>query len=206
MRSNVAAPRLLALLAATLAAATATGCGGGDGGGSTLPPPPPEHSDPAARLPAGWRTLVSSSAGFSIGVPPGWTTRAGGATTLVRSADGGLAVAISADRSDQGRAEPLAGYVRATIAGLSGYGRLSVGAPSRERGLRYQAAVLDAGGRFRRTGVRQAIRVVALRRADQVTYTLFFFRNASVAATRYAATVGALVRSFRGRAPAQPGG
>jgi hypothetical protein len=72
--------------------------------------------------------------------------------------------------------------------------------------LRYAAERLSASGHFRRTGVRQAIELVALRRPEQVTYSLFFFRSAAVPAARYAAVERMLLQSFRAQAPAARGG
>ena len=126
----------------------------------------------------------------------------------MRSADGALAIAIQGDRSDQARAQPLASYVRDALLGLrdNGYADVRVGSPRVQRGLRYAAQAISASGRLRRTGVRQAIELVALRRPNQVTYTLFVFRSAAVPAARYAATLAAMLRSFRARAPALSGG
>src|SRR6266516_3798805 len=92
---------------AALAAALAVTLGGvaGCGGSSSRPSSgtaPRETSDRRPPLPPGWRRVVNPTAGFSVGIPPGWTARGGHGATLVRSRDRALAVSIAADRSQQG--------------------------------------------------------------------------------------------------------
>jgi hypothetical protein len=192
--------RSLAALAAVLAAGLA-GCGG-----SSPPQPagtttPRETNDRRPPLPPGWRRVVNVQAGYSLGIPPGWTARGGPGSTLVRSRDRALAVSVTADRSPQGRRLPPAGYALRTARALRGYGGLRVGGAGRVPGSHYPAAAVEARGTYRRTRVRQDIRVIALQRRGRVTFTLVAFRNATVAGGIYRAAVDEMVRTFRGQAP-----
>jgi hypothetical protein len=145
--------------------------------------------------------VVNRRAGFSLGIPPGWTARGARGATLVRSGDRLLAVSITADRSPDGRDLPPELYVRRTARGLAGYRALKLGRPRPVRGARYPGASVAATGTFVRTGVRQAIRVTALRRRGQVTYSLLVFRTARAPGAVYAPAIVGMVRTFRGAPP-----
>jgi hypothetical protein len=191
-------PRSFAALAAALAVVLA-GCGGSSQPGRANAPR--ETSDRRPPLPPGWRRVVNRQAGFSLGIPPGWTARGGHGATLVRSRDRALAVSIAADRSPQGRTLAPARYARRTMGALRGYRELRIGGPRRVRGAHYPAAAVAGGGTFRRTRVRQAIDAIALQRRGLVTFSLVVFRNASVAGGVYVAAVDEMVRTFRGQPP-----
>jgi hypothetical protein len=119
----------------------------------------------------------------------------------VRSRDGALALSVAADRSGDGQDDLPDEYLRRTATHLAGYRALRVEAVRRLARLRYPAAALTASGVFTRTGVRQQILIYALRRPGQVTYSVAAFRSAGVPASRYAALLDAIVRSFRARPP-----
>src|SRR4051812_41113946 len=162
---------------------------------------PRESADKRPPLPPGWRRVVNRRAGFSLGIPPGWTARGVRGATVVRSVDRALAVSIAADRSGQGRTLAPRSYARRTLGALRGYGRLRIGRPERVRGAHYPAAAVPARGRYRRTRVRQALTAIALQRPRRVTFSLLVFRNASVAPGVYDAAVAEMVHTFRGQAP-----
>jgi hypothetical protein len=173
------------------------GCGGSSSSGDSSPK---ETADPPVAPLPGWTRLINDTAGFSLSLPPGWTTRQSGeGSTLIRSADRALALAVSADRSNDGAADPPATYVERTARHLNGYRNLRVGRAVPVPGLRYPAARLTATGTFTRTRVRQAITLYALHRPGIVTYTLAVFRSAAIPASRYEPYVRAVLRSFRGR-------
>jgi hypothetical protein len=176
-------------------------CGGDSPPARSGPQAPAERGDRRPPLPAGWRRVVNAQAGFSLGLPPGWSARGTRGTTLIRSADRVLAVAVSADRSEDGMSAPLPAYARRTIETLPGYVRLRHGRVAPVRRLRYSAVRVSATGTFRRTGVRQAISLIALRRPRQVTYTLAFFRNRGAPAGVYAAAIREMVATFRAQPP-----
>jgi len=186
------------LIAIAAMAVALGGCGSAE---EPEPVVPRERADRPAPLPAGWARVVNARAGFSLGLPPGWAARGTGGTTVIRSADGGLAVSVTADRSLDGRTLSLVTYARRTARSLPGYAGLRPGRARTLRGARYPAVSVSTAGRFRRTGVRQAIRVIAMRRPRQVTFTLVFFRNARTDARVYAEAGAVMVRSLRGRPP-----
>jgi hypothetical protein len=194
------------LVAVGLAAGAWAAAGGGCGGEPAPSPAPParegapaERADRPAPLPAGWKRVVNRRAGFSVGIPPGWRARGTRGATLVRSGDRLMAVSIVADRSDDGRGLPAAVYARRTARALPGYRRLRVGPARRLRGARYPGAAVTATGTFARTGVRQAIRVVVLRRPGRVAYTLAVARSARSRGAVYRPAVRGMLRSFRAR-------
>jgi hypothetical protein len=194
-----AGARLLAVLAALTF--LVAGCGSstparpGPAGG------PGETADKRPPLPPGWRRVVDRRAGFSLGIPPGWTAHGVRGATVVRSADRALAVSIAADRGGQGRTLRPRLYARRTLSALRGYGRLRIGHPRRVHGAHYPAAAVPAQGRYRRTGVRQAITAISLQRPRRVTFSLLVFRNASVAPGVYDAAVAEMVHTLRGQPP-----
>lgn len=121
--------------------------------------------------------------------------------TLVRSYDRALAVSISADRTEEGRGLGPKAYARRAARALEGYRGLRVRRPRRVRRTRYPTAKLQATGVFERTQLRQVIEVFALSKPKTATFTVIFFRSARVPEHRYAALVGAIVRSVRSRRP-----
>ena len=185
----------------------AAGCAGALGAcGDDDPAPPPaavkERADKRGRLPAGWKRVVNRPAGFSLGIPPGWTARGARGATLVRAGDRVLAASIAADRSADGRDLPPAVYARRTARGLAGYRKLKLGRPRPVRGTRYRGATVTATGTFARTRVRQAIQVTALRRRGAVTYSLIFFRTRRAPASVYQGAIRGMLRTFRAAPPA----
>ncbi len=186
------------LLVCLVLAAAPAGCGGSSSSGDTSTPT--ESTDPPAAALPGWSRLVNGTAGFSLSLPPGWTSHgAAGGSTLVRSTDRALAVAVSADRSDDGAGDPPTTYLDRTVRNLAGYRGLRAGRAVALRGLRYPAAQVTATGTFTRTRVRQAITLYALHRPGRVTYTLAVFRSAVTPAARYGPYLQIVLRSFRGR-------
>ena len=183
-----------------LLAGTLAGCGGSSSSGGRAPPE--ESADAPAPPPPGWSRIVNGTAGFSLSLPPGWTTRGSrNGSTLVRSSDRALAVAVSADRSDDGTRDLPTTYLQRTVRSLSGYRNLRANQPRPVPGLRYSAARVEASGTFARTRVRQEIQLYALHRPGRVTYTVAVFRSAATRAARYAPFVAVVLRSFRARPP-----
>jgi hypothetical protein len=108
---------------------------------------------------------------------------------------------MTADRSAQGTSLGPGTYAALTVHALAGYRGLRAGPAHPVAGAAYPAAAVDATGTYRATGVRQAIRAVALSRRGRVTYTLLFFRSSAAAARVYDAAIAEMVRSFRGQPP-----
>jgi hypothetical protein len=200
MLTSVVARRLVVVgLLAAVASAGGAGCGDGDGDEPRQVTRPEERADPRGPLPKGWKRVVNRRAGFSLGIPPGWKARRARGATLVRSGDRLLAVSIAADRSPEGRTLAPKTYARRTARSLTGYRRLRIGVPARVRGAPYPGGTVTAQGRFVRTRIRQAIRVVALQRRGQVTYALVFFRTARSPGALYRPAIEGMVRTFRGQ-------
>ena len=161
-----------------------------------------ETAEPLPPLPRGWRRTINARAGLSVGVPPAWTASEANGTTLVRSDDRALAIAIAADRSSDGRRLSPTEYLRRTVRALPGYRHLRLGAPRPLRNARYSAARVTATGTFAGTGVRQAVVIYALQRPPRVTYVLSAFRDARVRASRYDTTLRDMLRTFAALPPA----
>jgi hypothetical protein len=185
------------VLVCVLLAVAPAGCGGSSSSGGSSPK---ETTDPPASALPGWTRLINDTAGFSLSLPPGWTTRrSGDGSTLIRSTDRALALAVSADRSKDGTDDPPTTYLERTVRHLTGYRNLRSERGAPVPGLRYPAARLTATGTFARTRVRQAITLYALHRPGIVTHTVAVFRSAAIPAGRYAPYLQVVLRSFRGR-------
>ncbi|MDQ6750224.1 MAG: DUF1795 domain-containing protein [Actinomycetota bacterium] len=175
------------------------GCGGSPA--HRRPGKIPETADAPPPLPRGWHRITETRSGFTLGLPPGWTSRSENAATRARSRDGAAALSVFADRSRDGQEDAPEEYLRRTIAHFSGYRALHVGPVRPLPGLAYPAAKVTASGVFAKTKVRQRIALYALRRPRQVTYTVAVFRSASSAGSRETALLERIVRSLRGRPP-----
>lgn len=150
-------------------------CGGGDDGGEPPlppPPPPPETRHRVPELPPRWKVHVNRAGGFVLGVPPGWRARDRLDTTLVRSFDRLTAVSIVPDRNPDAAALPLADFATRAFAALAGF--TEEPEPGRERQFehRYNALELRARARAEQSGIRQRVRLIILRRARHVTFTV----------------------------------
>lgn len=166
-------------LRATLVAALlplwlpAAGCGSDAEDTDPEPPPPrPETAHQVPDLPDGWKVHVNRAGGFAFGLPPGWRARDRGTSTLVRSLDRLVAVSIVPDRTRDAIETPLDEFARRALIALPGFeGELE---PSRERRFRhrYQGIRVEARARAARTGVRQHVQLVVLRRGRQATLTV----------------------------------
>jgi hypothetical protein len=184
-------------IASALACAALTaGCGNESVPKPAAPKAPAESRDAPPKLPRGWRRVVNLRAGFSVGIPPGWTARGETGGTLVRSSDHALTIDIASDRSDGGRESGPREYVARLVPTFPRFHKLQVGAARPVRRMRYPTATVTASGVYSPTGVRQAILVFAISRPHRVMYTISVFRAASTRASRYKQLLEALVRSF----------
>jgi hypothetical protein len=168
-------PQWLAALAALLLGGGA--CGADPEEADRELPPPPETAHAVPDLPAGWEVRVNRAGGFAFGLPPGWRARNRSTSTLVRSLDRLVAVSIVPDRTRDALETPPEDFARRTLAALPGFeGEL---APDRERRFqhRYRGVRVAARGTAARTGTRQRIQVVVLRRGRQVTLTVVIAAN-----------------------------
>jgi hypothetical protein len=188
-----------------LLASALGGCGSSSGDKPSSGEVPAEvpRTDRRPPLPLGWSRVVNSGAGYNFALPPGWSRRTAGTSTRLVSADHALAGLVTADRSDQGLSFIPKRYVRFTARSLTGFRGLRAAKPRRLVDVQYPAASVNAGGTVRKTGVRQAIVIFALKPRRGGTYSIVFFRSAAVPAARYAALLDELVRSFRVQAPVE---
>lgn len=183
----------LLLISITLLAG---GCGGED---QPEPrPQPAETVDPLPELPRGWREHVNHEAGFAIGVPPGWSARARGTSSLFRSPDRLVAVSVSADRTVEALRIPLEDYATEATRALPGFKDLEVGEP-RPFQSRYEGVAVPAAGREAKSGVRQRLLFVAMRRDDLATYPVLVASNARRARERDRSEALRMMRTLRGR-------
>ena len=182
-------------------AALAAGCGNDSVQTASAPKAPAETRDTPPKLPSGWRRVVNLRAGFSVGIPPGWTARGAAGSTLVRSSDRALALTITADRSDDGRESDPKQYAARLVPQFPRYRKLQTGLAKPVKRTRYPTASVTASGVYSPTGVRQAIVVFAISRPHRVMYTISVFRAASTRAARYDKLLETLVRSFSAGPP-----
>lgn len=172
MRGAATALALAALLL------PAGGCGdGADDAPPEPPPPPPETIDRVRELPDRWKVRANRPGGFAFGLPPGWRARNRGISTLVRSFDRLVAVSISPDRTDEAIEVPLADFVTRALVALPGFeAELAPQGQGRFQ-HRYRGIEARAAGTATRSGIRQRVRVIVLRRDRLVTFTIVIAAN-----------------------------
>ncbi len=210
--------RILVTLLAALVAAAIAGCGSGGGGSSTkVPghaskPDQPETVDSPAKLPDGWKTVVNKQAGFSIGLPPGWSVKPteGAQGSVLSSPDELIAMTITADRTSGALELPLEDFATRTaqalgsdVVGDDRFNNLFVTKPAPFRMPDgYEAAAVRASGRAARTGLDELIFVVVVRRPGDAAYVVVSRENAEHPSKLSSRDDDkAIIRSIRGRPP-----
>ncbi len=158
-----------------------------------------------AEIPDDWERVVNEEAGFSFGMPPGWTERStpGGQGSIVTSPDELVAVTITADRTEGALGLPLDEFATRTaealgsdVVGRDRFKDLFVTRAVPFKGD-YEAAAVRASGKSVRTGTEELIFVVVLRSPD-AAFVVVSRENAeqpSDEATRD--DVKAIIRSLR---------
>lgn len=159
---------------------------------------PVAPAGPRPRLPDGWRRVRDPQGGFSVGLPPGWSSKRTGGTLVLSSRDRTLAIAVGADRSAPGRVAEPRRYASEAIESLRGYRGLRATPARRLEQAPYPAAHATATGTYAQTGVKQAIRLVALQRRGDATFTMLAFRSAK---TRATGVVDAVVGTIHAERP-----
>lgn len=170
--------------------------------------PPKETEDPLPPLAQGWKEVDNFSAGFSIGLPPGWVEHdaEAGQGSILSSPDDLITVSITADRTAGALALPLDEFAQRTAEALGS----EVSGPQRFRDLvvgrpapfdhAYDAVAVRATGTPVATKVPEHVLVVAIRREQLAAYVVVVRENAekeSAFADRD--TIKRLVRTLRGR-------
>lgn len=166
--------RALPLLAA---AALLAGCGE-EAGDDPTGARPTESADELPELPRGWETHRNAAGGFALGRPPGWSAADRGPVTRLASPDELVAMTITADRTDEALELEPGEFATATLAALPGYREPLEPGEAAPFDHRYRAARASATGVAERSGVRQRVVVVALRRGELATVTAVIAANA----------------------------
>lgn len=193
---------------ATTAGSTATATDGGTttaaGDGET----PEETLDPPAKIPDDWQRVINRQAGFSVGIPPGWSESGtpGGQGSVITSPDELITLTITADRTRGALELPLDEFATRTaealgsdVVGKDRFKDLFVTAAAPFK-AGYEASAVRASGKSARTGVEELILVVVARRPDLAAYVIVSRENAeekSDVASRD--DVKGIIRSLRGR-------
>lgn len=187
---------------------TAAGCGERE---EPEPGPPrvAETAEAVPELPRGWTVANSRSQGLRLGAPPGWRrgerclprgvgTRS---ATVLCSPDRLVTLSISADRSDESLELAPDQFALRTLAALGERGyrsELKSSEPRRFR-ARYEGARVDATGVAARTGVRQDLSLVVLRREGVATFTAVIAANAERATGPAVRLAERALRTLRSR-------
>jgi hypothetical protein len=147
---------------------------------TTAPAPEPPHEtvDRLGELPQGFRPFVERRGGFAVAIPRGWKAERRGSNALIRSYDRLVALAITPNRSRHAQDVPLDEFAARTAKALTGF-REPVH-PSRPHPFehRYPAVQVRDEATERKSGVRERLRVIVLRRKDLVTFTAIVAANA----------------------------
>lgn len=178
--STGAAGRLALLASCAAAALAAAGCGGDEEEPRATADRPQavETADELPALPRGWETVSNPGAGIALGRPPGWRAQEDGTVTRLTAPDRLVVASISADRTNEAFDLPPGEFARQTAEALTGYrGPLDPSRPRRFR-HRYDAAQVSANGVAARSGVRQDVRVVVIRRDGLAVVTAVVAANA----------------------------
>lgn len=168
-------------IAALVAVLVLSGCGGGDSSSSTSTTTTTERSpetvDHLGDLPEGWTRFENPRGGFALGIPRGWKAERRGHDALIRSYDRLVALSITPNRSLKAQQVPLDEFATRTASALGGFQRPV--RPSRPHPFehRYDAVQVRATA-TERSGVKERLRIVVLRRKDLVTFTAILAANA----------------------------
>ena len=98
--------------------------------------PPPEIADPLPALPRGWTKAANGTAGFAVGVPPGWPVKTVGGKTTFKSPGSSVVVAITADRSEAAVEADLQEYALEVAQGIGASTAAAVPEPPKAGGAR----------------------------------------------------------------------
>lgn len=153
----------------------ATGCGD-DGPAGPDVVRQEETVERQPKLPRGWERVVNDTAGLEFGRPPGWEVAEAAVLTVIRAPDGLTVLSMTIDRTSEAIAEEPKSFVTRTAELLPGYSRPLDFSKPRRFAHRYEAAIVRASGVAE--GVRQNVRVIALRRKGVATVTAVVAANA----------------------------
>jgi hypothetical protein len=201
----------LGALALALAACSDDDGDSGDDGDAATTTEVAETADSPAKLPSDWERQVNEQAGFSIGIPPGWSVRPteGGQGNIITAPDELIVLTVTADRTAGALQLPLDEFATRTaeafdseVVGAQRFENLRITRAVPFKGT-YDAVAVRAIGRSRDSDVRERLLVVVLRREGQAAYVVISRENAeteSKVASRQ--DIEGIIRSLRGRPPA----
>lgn len=175
MNSNLAIGSTLLSVVAVVALAA---CGSADPAPTTTREV--ETAEALPELPRGWNPYINRAAGFTLGRPPGWAASEDGSATLFRSPDELVAMTISADRTDEALALPLARYATRTALALPGLKDVDLREPETFKG-HYEGVSVKGNGRLIKSKLLERLQVIVLRRNGIVTITAVIAANAGEA-------------------------
>jgi hypothetical protein len=195
----VRAPRAIAT-ALLVAALAATGCGGDDDE-PRKPARPVEVAEAVPDLPPGWVVHRNLAAGFGFGLPPLWQAREEGTRTTIRSPFRLVVMRVSADRTNEALEVGLEEFATRVLSVASGYEEPLEPSSPRPFEHRYEGTQVEASGIAEDGGVRQDVRLIALRRDELVTLSVVINSNAEPAAATERRQALEIVDTLRTRPP-----
>ncbi|MDQ3729236.1 MAG: hypothetical protein M3355_06560 [Actinomycetota bacterium] len=162
---------------AAIATLALAGCGS-DGEPPAKPVERPEETfDTLPELAPGYVEFENRDAGVAFGRPPGWKADANGGATTLTAPDELVAVAISADRTDDAVALDPKEFAAQAAEALPGFAAKLATSKARPFAHRYTGAVVMAEGVAKGSGVVQRIQVIALERQGIATVSAVIFEN-----------------------------
>ena len=170
--------RIRALILLAVGGMVVGGCGSDDEGNSPTVERQEETLDKLPDLPRGYEQFLNRDGGIVFGRPPGWTAKTRGATSTLTAPDGLVSATITIDRTDDALRGAPEDFAVQTAELLPGYEEpLDAGEPE-EFEHPYEAAIVEAEGIARTTGVRERVSVIVLEREGAAVVTAVIADNA----------------------------
>jgi hypothetical protein len=157
--------------------------------------PPPEIADPIPALPRGWSKAVNGTAGFAVGVPPGWPVKTVGGRTTFKSPGGTVVVAITADRSEEAIEADLQEYAVEVAQAIGASTAAAVPEPPKAGGPGYESAAAEGMDEDRR------VEAIVVRRPELAAYPIVVVSGAGVKRAEVDQIVNRIVSTLRGQPP-----
>jgi hypothetical protein len=157
--------------------------------------PPPEIADPLPALPRGWTKAANGTAGFTVGVPPGWPVKTVGGKTTFKSPGSTVVVAITADRSEAAIEADLQEYAIEVAQGIGASIAAAVPEPPKAGGPGYESAAAEGMDEDRR------VEAIVVRRPELAAYPIVVVSGAGVKPAELEPIVNRIVSTVRGQPP-----
>ena len=170
-----------------------------DGGVQETLAPPPETADPLPELPRGWTKTANDAGGFALGVPPGWSAKAAGAKTTLKSPGSGAVVSVTADRTNEALEAQLDAYATGIAERLADGEAPAATEIPKTLGPGYEAAAVTVPPAPAKGGRQHRLEVIVVRRPELAAYPILVASNPAVKPGELDPIVSKLVVSLRGR-------